>query len=211
MLGNFGATHEQIHRIPGAFDATEFAYNPRPHAAGEAFVAGRVSRAAPNKFSPRTWGILERVNYHPFQYRVMGWEPAIEKTIGKPPPFAECLPCRAEPVDQFFASLHCYCQLNGAAVENWPRVGLEAMAAGVPIITQAKGGWLEMIEDGHTGFLCASEDEVGQRIDQLATDEDFRLTMAARAYRRLLTVLADQETIAEAWINLFQQMEAKKP
>ena len=47
-----------------------------------------------------------------------------------------------------------------AAVENWPRVGLEAMAAGVPLVVDAKGGWLEMLRHGRTGYLCRTDNEL---------------------------------------------------
>ncbi len=51
--------------------------------------------------------------------------------------------CRPGPrrARRFWPRLHCLVQAGGAAVENWPRVGLEAMAAGVPLVVDNRGGW----------------------------------------------------------------------
>ena len=64
--------------------------------------------------------------------------------------------------------------LNGGARENWPRIGLEAMAAGVPLVCQNQWGWKEMIQDGVTGLLADSDEEMAFRLAQLAYDEDLR-------------------------------------
>ena len=71
--------------------------------------------------------------------------------------------------------------LNGGARENWPRIGLEAMAAGVPLVCQNQWGWKEMIEDGQTGFLTNSDEEMAFRLAQLAYDEDLRQAIIERA------------------------------
>ncbi len=79
----------------------------------------------------------------------------------------------------FLQSLHVLVQSNAAAVENWPRVGLEAMAAGVPLVVDAKGGWLEMLRHGRTGYLCRTEDEFAYYAARLAYDEAHRLRWSA--------------------------------
>jgi len=63
QLSGFGVTRKHMHHIPGYLDAEEFTFDPRPHAEGEEFVIGRMSRAAPDKFSTTTWPIIERVDY----------------------------------------------------------------------------------------------------------------------------------------------------
>ena len=71
--------------------------------------------------------------------------------------------------------------LNGGARENWPRIGLESMAAGVPLVAQNAWGWREMIDDGRTGFLTDSDEQMAFRLAQLAEDEDLRQAMIHRA------------------------------
>jgi len=57
----------------------------------------------------------------------------------------------AIPTPQYFAMLHCLLPVNGGARENWPRAGLEAFAAGCPVVgvrTRAP-----FIHDGVTGVF----------------------------------------------------------
>ena len=206
-LARYGVRAADCHHIPGWIDVEEYSLAPRPHADGEPFVIGRVSRAAPDKFSSGTWPMFGRVNYAPIRMRVLGWEPACARAIGDPPPNAECLATGAEPVPEFLKTLHCYCQLNGSAVENWPRTALEAMAAGVPIVAEARGGWPEMLEHGRTGFVCRSDAETAHWIAHLAYDEERRQDIIARAYRRLVSRLADPEDCWSRWDRLFESLE----
>ena len=98
---------------------------------------------------------------------------------GPPPPWAECLPGRGPAGRRVPRTLHALVQANAAAVENWPRVGLEAMAAGVPLVVDAKGGWQEMLRHGRTGYLCRTDDEQAYYAARLAYDEEHRLRLAA--------------------------------
>jgi len=210
-LAKWGVRTDQCHRIPGAFDPDEFTFAPRQHASADPFVIGRISRASPDKFSTNTWPILDRVDYPSKKYRVLGWADVVGKTIGKPPKWAECLESQAEPVDRFLGSLHAYCQINGQATENWPRTGLEAMASGVPIVVEARGGWPEMIDHGQTGFLGNTDAELAHWLAHLAYDEDRRLEVAARAFHRLVTDLADPQRIADGWQKLFASLPPRRP
>jgi len=48
---------------------------------------------------------------------------------------------------------------GGGACENWAR-GLQAMAGGVPVVTQRQWGWCDMIEHRVTGFLGSEDCEL---------------------------------------------------
>jgi glycosyltransferase involved in cell wall biosynthesis len=93
----------------------------------------------------------------------------------------------------------------GECCENWPRIGLECMAAGVPIIADARGGWLEMLEHNKTGILADSPEEASAALVLLATDETFRLWVADQA-RGSLGTLADPKVLGEQWRNLFSAL-----
>ena len=56
------------------------------------------------------------------------------------------------------------------------------MAAGVPLVCQNAWGWKEMIEDGRTGFLTNSDEEMAFRLAQLAYDEDLRQAIIAAGH-----------------------------
>ncbi len=200
-----GVVPDQCHLIRGAFDVDEFPFLPRPHRNGDPFVVGRLSRADPRKFSEHTWEIYGHVPN--VRARVMGWSETIEQKLGAPPIWARTMPKGTEPTMTFLRSLHAIGHSNGGAVENWPRFALEAMAAGVPVITDNAGGLREMIVHGRTGYLCDSPRGMGQSARFLATREDVRQEMASRA-RCAVEGLADPLTIWGGWEKLFAAIGA---
>jgi len=205
ILAKFGVPRERIHHTPGAFDPAELGFAPRPRKFDEPYTVGRVSRHAPNKFSTNTWRIWDRVDVAPKRYRILGWSDEVARHIGAPPPTAQCLEELAEPLPRFLGRLHGYCQIGGTD-ENYPRTGLEAMAAGVPIVAQAAGGWPEQILHGETGFLAHSDAELAHWMAHLAYDDDRRLAMARRARDRLADELAEPTRIWNAWKALFESI-----
>jgi glycosyltransferase involved in cell wall biosynthesis len=206
QLRRFGFDDGQARVIRGPLDADEFPFAPRAHTPGEPLVIGRISRPAREKFARNLWQIYGRTP-HPVYARLLGWGPDIEARLGRPPQWAECLPSCAEPVAGFLGQLHAMVHAGGAAVENWPRVGLEAMAAGVPLVVDASGGWTEMIEHGHTGYLCRTEDEFAHCTARLACDEEHRLAIARAAREKLVMDLACPETIWAQWRAVFAELQ----
>jgi len=208
FYAEWGVSSDDMFHIPGAFDVTEFPFSPRPHKPGEPLVIGRVSRAAPDKFAADTFETMAKVK-HPTRLRFLGVDDACMKVLGQPPEVAEMMPMGAESAQQFFSTLHVYCQLNGDAVENWPRSGLEAMATGVPIVAERKGGWAEMIQDGAAGFLCDSREEVADTISRLAEDEELRIRMAEEARRDMENYYTGPMPWGY-WHSLFASVAAKQ-
>jgi hypothetical protein len=192
------------HLIRGAFDLEEWDFRPRPHSRGEVFVVGRLARPDPDKWSSNTWPIYERIQNRPKRALMLGMDERTHAKLGKPPPWADCLKPTAIPVQQFFAALHCLLPVNGGARENWPRAGLEAMAAGVPVVAQNEWGWREMIEHGTTGFLGSCDEELAHYTAMLAYDEDLRLRIVQAARERLINDFANPETLWAGWRRLFE-------
>ena len=93
-------------------------------------------------------------------------------------------------------------QAGGGAVENWPRVGLEAMAAGVPLVVENRGGWPEMIRHGETGLLCHNDDEMASSVARLAHDPACRQAIIQQARHSVETELADAEAFWRCWKDL---------
>ncbi len=182
--------------IPGAFDPSDFPFRPPPHKPGEPFVCGRISRPDPLKFSPDLWDAYRGVPN--IRARIMGWSAAVEEHCGKPPEWATVLRKRSEPARAFYGKLHAIIHPGGEAAENWPRFVLEAMAAGVPVITDDRGGTREMIEDGVTGFLCDSPSDMAVHAGILEQDEAGRIGMARDA-RAAVERLSDPEAIWAKW------------
>jgi glycosyltransferase involved in cell wall biosynthesis len=70
--------------------------------------------------------------------------------------------------------------------EGFPRSILEAMRAGLPVVSSAVGGVLESVRDGETGFTVSRGDVAGlqERLKQLLADPELRTRMG-RSGRQL--------------------------
>lgn len=198
---------ERFHQIRGAFDTAEFPFRPKPIVEAEPFVIGRLSRSlgrpgnvpAVEKYPADLWaqyGAIRR-RIPGMRARVMGWNEGIEQKCGKPPEWAEVLPDCAETSQEFLQSLHCLVPGIGCCKENWPRVGLEAMSAGVPIVVEAKGGWPEMAQ-------APAKDRQMQTNMVASMDSTNSHLHEARVDRDRACWLADPETILDQWQSLFE-------
>lgn len=79
-----------------------------------------------------------------------------------------------------------------------PNVNIEAMAGGVPIVATRVGGTPELVEDSTTGFLVerGHVGKLGDRILQLAGDEDLRRKMGEAGKRRAQEMFDIQKNAA---------------
>jgi len=205
QLAKFGVGPQHCRRIRGAFCCEDFPFRPLAHRPGTPLVIGRLSRAAPDKFAADTWPLYARMG-QPLRVRIMAWSPSVERKLGPPPPWAECLPAGAETPQQFLAGLHCMVQLNGGAAENWPRSGLEAMACGAAVVAENRWGWRELVRHGRTGYLADSPKEMIEHVDRLLRDDVLRLEMVREARRTLEEELAEPESIGAGWRQLFEEL-----
>jgi hypothetical protein len=205
-LAKWGVTPDRCHLVHAAFDWDEFPYQPRPHKPGETFVIGKLCRAHPHKFSADTWDqfrVIRQAVDGPVEFHVMGFSDIITHTTGPPPSWVEAYPAGLHTSQDFLAGCHCLVQ-SGDIAENWPRVGLEAMSAGVPVLADDRGGWPEMIAHGETGYLCKTAGEYAACAARLAADESWRLTMTQRARRHMEDNLAAPDVSWADWQKVFE-------
>lgn len=89
-------------------------------------------------------------------------------------------------IPEFLSRLDIYAQPSLG--EGFSNSVLEAMAAGLPVITTRVGGNLEIIEDGETGLLVEPGDWAGlaDAIRQLAGDGDCRAVLGAAGRAKVL-------------------------
>jgi hypothetical protein len=207
VLTPLGYNPDTGHLIRGAFDLSEFPFAPRAHAPGEPFIVGRLSRPDSDKWSSNTWSIYGGIPYEERRALVMGWNVKLQKKLGRPPKWAETLAPQAIGSVEFLGRCHCLLPINGGARENWPRVGLEAMAAGVPIVAQNEWGWPEMIVHGETGFLgsnaAGDNDKELQFYAALLAYEEPRRLAIVEAARARVEELVDPAPIVAGWQRLF--------
>ena len=209
QLGRFDYQPTQGHLIRGAFDYDEFPFKPREHTNGKPFMVCKLSRAECDKYSSNLWPIVKRVPFSHLRFQAMAWNPNVEQKCGKPPDNAAVYESCGRDVQEFLGESHCMLHCNGGAGENWPRVGLEAMAAGVPIVAQNQWGWQEMVRNGRTGYLCSDDiNEIAYRIAQLAYDEQHRMEIITTARFTLENELANKETIWSQWEQMLGSLAA---
>jgi glycosyltransferase involved in cell wall biosynthesis len=70
--------------------------------------------------------------------------------------------------------------------ETCPLVILEAMAAGIPIVAEHKGGIVDLVRHGETGYLCRTREDFKRHVEALYHDTVLhqRTTQQARQWAR---------------------------
>jgi len=138
------------------------------HATKRPFTVGRVSRDAPDKHHPEDPSLYRMLASRGLRVRIMGgtcMSAALEGVEG-----IELLPAGAESAADFYRSLDGFFYRTGASTEAYGRVVVEAMAAGLPVVAHARGGYAEVMEHGVSGLLFQSQEEAYDAVMQLAGD-----------------------------------------
>jgi glycosyltransferase involved in cell wall biosynthesis len=78
--------------------------------------------------------------------------------------------------------------VSGTLHEGFGLVYLEAMAAGLPVVSTDHGGQVDFLQDGVTGYMVreSRSEELGSAIARLATDPDGAAQMGAANRERML-------------------------
>jgi glycosyltransferase involved in cell wall biosynthesis len=95
--------------------------------------------------------------------------------------------------------------------EGLPLVVPEAMATALPVVATRVGGVPQVVDDGSTGFLVASEDEVAlrDRLVELARDRERARAFGARA-RALALERYSLDRMSEAYLALYRGALAER-
>lgn len=208
---NIDLPEDRYFKIVPSFIKEFFPFQFRPHFKNQPFYVGRAARPAHSKWPADLIVKLSRVP-QPLFCILMGLDRSTKAMLGFQPPWVACLKPQSMDMRTFYSLLHCYIATNGTAKENWPRVGLEAMSSGVPLVVlkNSQDGWDEMIKHGETGFICGSDDEFVDAITELSNNEERRLKMVAYA-REYLNVIANEAKSFASWKLIFEKIGALEP
>ena len=101
--------------------------------------------------------------------------------------------------------------VSTSVTEGMPLVLLEALAAGLPIVTfNYKYGADEIVTEGKNGFIVEEDDldTLAERIGRLITDEKLRKEMGENAFIASHRFLPEE--IASRWMELFRKLRLEK-
>ncbi len=89
-------------------------------------------------------------------------------------------------VSAMLARFDVFCHVTSTANECNPLALIEALAAGLPIVAEARGGIPEIVSHGVNGLLAGSVDEVGEHLNELQRRPELvaRLSEGARRTSR---------------------------
>ena len=175
------------------------------------FGVGRISRCDADKFAANTLHIYEYFVAPQLKEALfLGFNHQSQAKIGKPYDWVRTALNQQELSQQDFYK-HCDVVLQPMdTTENWPRVGLEAMASGSVLIVDNRGGWQQMIIHGETGWLCDSQQDFIYYASKMAYEPELRHQIAKRARARLVE-LAGFEASANSWKKVMTQLNATIP
>jgi glycosyltransferase involved in cell wall biosynthesis len=175
---------------PSLIRLDEFLRIPLPRADRGHLTVGRVSRDVLEKHDPRDVPLYRTLAARGVQVRILGGQ-CLQPWLGEEPGIA-LLPAGAEPVADFLAGLDIFFYRTGKFTEPYGRVVLEAMAAGLPVVAAANGGYAEQIHHGADGLLVRDQNDAVQALQALVMSAPARHRMGEAARARALQLHGPQ-------------------
>ena len=206
---------DRVQVIPNGIDLDRFPIgtdrrSPAFDARDRPFVVGRLSELREGKIPDGWTHTLASYRLENTRFVIAGdgallpilRKSTIDLKLDDQISFPGYIPRREVP--SLLETFDAFCYVTSSAVECCPLAILEAMAAGVPVVAEARGGIPEIVVNGENGLLARSLDEIGDHLRRLredpalrehlgrgarATAEKFSLKKQIAAYRDLLADL----------------------
>ena len=176
------------------------------HREQKQFTIGRISRNDADKYSANTLEIWNSIS-SPLPKRgiMLGFGKVAQHKIGPRDRWIETFADQSELSQQDFYR-RCDVIIQPAdTTENWPRIGLEAMASGTVLLVDNRGGWQQMIEHGVSGWLCNHAEDFVRYGDLMANDPAKRREVAQAARVRLQEI-AGRFSCSRSWRSVLERL-----
>lgn len=155
-------------------------FQPRP-LMHEGFTVGRYSRDHPEKHHADDPALYRRLLEAGCNVRIMGGLSQREKIADDR---ADLLAAGSVPANQFLGELDCFLyRVREDLYEAFGRVIAEAMACGVPVVAEDRGGYASFIKNGQNGFLFRNNEEAFAQIMDLRENPPLRAEITENARR----------------------------
>lgn len=167
---------------------------------------GHISRNDPAKFHENTLHIYEYIVSPKIKRGIfLGYGDNITEKIGKPHSWIQTYKDHRElSIKDFYNQIDFIVQPTNTT-ENWPRIGLEAMYSGKPLVVDNRGGWQSMLEHEVSGFLCNHERDFIYWGSRLAYDDELRSKIALMARQRA-EEHSSLEVSTASWKPIFEDL-----
>ena len=185
---------------PSAIDVESFAAARRAASLRpeRPLVVGRLSRDTHLKFHPDDPALFRFLGERGVVVRLMGATCIADRL--RDAPGVEVLPAGAEASAAFLASLDVF--LYRVSPTGWleasGRVIVEAMACGLAVVGERRGGYVEQIEHGQNGFLFQTDHEALEIIGGLQQDPALRHRIGQAAQRTVFDLYSTERRRAYA-------------
>jgi glycosyltransferase involved in cell wall biosynthesis len=179
----------RVHLIHNGVDLARFRASARRPRAARRMVVGRLSRLSHDKI-PVDW-LRTAAAYALPQTRfvVAGDGPLLARLredvvrLGLRDRFTLPGYVARVRVPALLERFDVFCHVTSTAVECQPLALLEALAAGVPIVAEDRGGIPEIVTHGVNGLLASTPREIGNHLHALRRDGDLRRRLSTGARR----------------------------
>jgi ADP-heptose:LPS heptosyltransferase len=108
----------------------------------------------------------------------------------------------AMPVAEFLSRGHAYLyRTSNRWRDQYPRVVAEALASGLPVLTEPRDGTADRVVHGDTGFYCVDYDGYQYALKLIQRKEDYRLAMGQCAKR-----WAKSNLDPKRWVQILEEL-----
>ncbi len=174
VVSNYQKNSERINAtvFPSPIDISEFSSATTTRDASGITVIGRMSRDDPGKHNFQDIELYKKLACESVRILLQGASCLKSELENKK--HIEILETGTLKAPEFYNSIDIFYYRTGEHIETFGRVIFEAMAAGLPVIAENKGGYVDWIEHGKNGFLFNTTEEAKDLLDMLIKDKELR-------------------------------------